>query len=144
MTTIAIQIKEKMAIMPDTFDTKKGVETYFKDAMKNIVTTAVDKPKRKLSAYQQYVSLNIKLMKEQNPQLLGTEVLSLVAKMWRESQNGDNAKPVNEEKKEDEKVSDTEIEEEKQPDVKPPDVKPPDVKPPDVKPPDVKAMKKKK
>jgi hypothetical protein len=134
MTTIAIQIKEKMAIMPDTFDTKKGVETYFKDAMKNIVTTAVDKPKRKLSAYQQYVSVNIKLMKEQNPQLLGTEVLSLVAKMWKESQNGDNAKPVNEEKKvdekvSDEKVSDTEIEEEK---------------PPDVKPPDVKAMKKKK
>lgn len=141
MTTIAIQIKEKMAIMPDTFDTKKGVENYFKDAMKNIVTTAVDKPKRKLSAYQQYVSVNIKLMKEQNPQLSGTEVLSLVAKMWKESQNGDNAKPVKEEKREDEK--EPVKEEEKAPDVKPPDTEIEEVKLSEVKPPDVKAKKKK-
>ena len=131
MTTIAIQIKEKMANMPDTLNTKKGVETYFKDIMKN---TETDKPKRELTAYQQYVKDNSKSVKEQNKDMTGTEVLSLVAKMWKASQNGNNAKPVKEE--------------DKAPDVKAPDIKIEEVKAPDteieeVKPHDVKAKKKK-
>jgi hypothetical protein len=136
MTTIAIQVKEKMANMPDTLNTKKELEAYFKDVMKNITVTVVDKPKRELTAYQQYVRDNSKPVKEQNPQLTGKEVFSLIAKMWRESQNGDNAKPAKEEKKEDEKEP---VKEED----KASDVKAPDTEIEEVKPPDVKAKKKK-
>jgi hypothetical protein len=135
MTTIAIQVKEKMANMPDTLNTKKELEAYFKDVMKNITVTVVDKPKRELTAYQQYVRDNSKPVKEQNPQLTGKEVFSLIAKMWRESQNGDNAKPVKEEK-EDEKEP---VKEED----KASDVKEQDTEIEEVKPPDVKAKKKK-
>jgi len=131
MTTIAIQVKEKMANMPDTLNTKKELEAYFKDVMKNITVTVVDKPKRELTAYQQYVRDNSKPVKEQNPQLTGKEVFSLIAKMWRESQNGDNAKPVKEEKKEDEK--EPVKEEDKASDVKEQDTEIEEVKPPDVK-----------
>ena len=129
MTTIAIQVKDKMANMPDTLNTKKELEAYFKDVMKNITVTVVDKPKRELTAYQQYVRDNSKPVKEQNPQLTGKEVFSLIAKMWRESQNGDNAKPAKEEKKEKDPVK----EEQKVPDVKAPDTEIEEVKPPDVK-----------
>ena len=135
MTTIAIQVKEKMANMSDTLNTKKELEAYFKDVMKNITVTVVDKPKRELTAYQQYVRDNSKPVKEQNPQLTGKEVFSLIAKMWRESQNGDNAKPVKEEK-EDEKEP---VKEED----KASDVKEQDTEIEEVKPPDVKAKKKK-
>jgi len=135
MTTIAIQVKEKMANMPDTLNTKKELEAYFKDVMKNITVTVVDKPKRELTAYQQYVRDNSKPVKEQNPQLTGKEVFSLIAKMWRESQNGDNAKPAKEEKK-DEKEP---VKEED----KASDVKEQDTEIEEVKPPDVKAKKKK-
>jgi hypothetical protein len=135
MTTIAIQVKEKMANMPDTLNTKKELDAYFKDVMKNITVTVVDKPKRELTAYQQYVRDNSKPVKEQNPQLTGKEVFSLIAKMWRESQNGDNAKPVKEEK-EDEKEP---VKEED----KASDVKEQDTEIEEVKPPDVKAKKKK-
>ena len=129
MTTIAIQVKDKMANMPDTLNTKKELEAYFKDVMKNITVTVVDKPKRELTAYQQYVRDNSKPVKEQNPQLTGKEVFSLIAKMWRDSQNGDNAKPAKEEKKEKDPVK----EEQKGPDVKAPDTEIEEVKPPDVK-----------
>lgn len=135
MTTIAIQVKEKMANMSDTLNTKKELDAYFKDVMKNITVTVVDKPKRELTAYQQYVRDNSKPVKEQNPQLTGKEVFSLIAKMWRESQNGDNAKPVKEEK-EDEKEP---VKEED----KASDVKEQDTEIEEVKPPDVKAKKKK-
>lgn len=138
MTTIAIQIKENMANMPDTLNTKKEVETYFKDVMKNITET--DKPKRELTAYQRYVKDNSKSVKEQNKDLTGTEVLSLVAKMWKASQNGDNAKPAKEEKRED---KDPVNDEDKVPDVKVLDTEIEEVKAPEVKPPDVKAKKKK-
>jgi hypothetical protein len=135
MTTIAIQIKENMATMPDTLNTKKEVETYFKEALKNIAVVGktksvdVDKPKKELNAYQQYVKDNIKQvteqLKEQSPEKTGKDVLTLIAKMWRESKNGDNVKPTNDEAKqtkEEEKPNDTEIEEEKPPNDKPPDV----------------------
>ena len=37
MATMAILIKEVMANMPDTLDTKKEIDEYFKNAMKDIV-----------------------------------------------------------------------------------------------------------
>jgi hypothetical protein len=91
--TVATQIKEKMANMPDSLDTKKEVEAYFKDAMKNL--NVDDKPKKGLNRYQQYVKDNIKEVKEQNKDLNGKQVLTLIAKMWKEM-NGETAKPKEE------------------------------------------------
>jgi hypothetical protein len=91
--TVATQIKEKMANMPDSLDTKKEVEAYFKDAMKNL--NVDDKPKKGLNRYQQYVKDNIKEVKEQNKDLNGKQVLTLIAKMWKEL-NGETVKPKEE------------------------------------------------
>ena len=91
--TVATQIKEKMTNMPDSLDTKKEVEAYFKDAMKNL--NVDDKPKKGLNRYQQYVKDNIKSVKEDNKDLNGKQVLTLIAKMWKEL-NGETVKPKEE------------------------------------------------
>lgn len=91
--TVATQIKEKMANMPDSLDTKKEIEAYFKDVMKNL--NVDDKPKKGLNRYQQYVKDNIKEVKEQNKDLNGKQVLTLIAKMWKEM-NGETVKPKEE------------------------------------------------
>ena len=91
--TVATQIKEKMANMPDSLDTKKEIEAYFKDVMKNL--NVEDKPKKGLNRYQQYVKDNIKEVKEQNKDLNGKQVLTLIAKMWKEM-NGETVKPKEE------------------------------------------------
>jgi hypothetical protein len=93
IATAATQIKEKMANMPDSLDTKKEIEAYFKDAMKNLNDD--DKPKKGLNRYQQYVKDIIKEVKEQNKDLNGKQVLTLIAKMWKEM-NGETAKPKEE------------------------------------------------
>lgn len=96
--SFASQFKEYMMKMPDTFDTKKEIEAYIKDGMKNIKVDGSDKPKRGLTAYQQYVKDNSKSVKNENPSYTGKEVFSLIAKMWKESkesQNGDVAKSKN-------------------------------------------------
>jgi hypothetical protein len=89
--TMALRFKEYIANMPDTFDTKKEIDEYIKDAMKNINGND-DKPKKELNAYQQYVKDNTKTVKEQNPSLSGKEVLSLIATMWQKTQNADGTK----------------------------------------------------
>lgn len=94
-SSMAELIKGVMVNMPDTLDTKKEIEEYFKNAMKNIKVD--DKPKKGLNRYQQYVKDNSKSVKEQNPDLTGKQVLSLIAKMWKElNGNGDIAKPTEE------------------------------------------------
>lgn len=93
IATVATQIKEKMANMPDSLDTKKEIEAYFKDVMKNL--NVEDKPKKGLNRYQQYVKDNIKEVKEQNKDLNGKQVLTLIAKMWKEM-NGETVKPKEE------------------------------------------------
>jgi len=96
--SFAVQMKEKIANMPDTFNTKKEIEAYVKDAMKNIKTD--DKPKKGLTAYQQFISDNSKSVKEQNPTFTGKEVFSRIATMWNESKNKDKSKPIKEEESE--------------------------------------------
>ena len=98
--TFAIQMKEMIANMPDTLDTKKEIDAYIKDAMKNIKTD--DKPKKGRTAYQQFMSDNSKTVKEQNPSFDGKKVFSHIATMWNESKNADKSKkkpvePVEEE-----------------------------------------------
>ena len=116
--SFAVQMKEKIANMPDTFNTKKEIEAYVKEAMKNIKTD--DKPTKGRTAYQQFISDNSKSVKEQNPTFTGKEVFSRIATMWNESKNKDKSKPIKEEESVVEEEPNVEIDEIKEvPDVKP-------------------------
>ena len=82
--TISIKIKEYMNNMPDTLNTKKEVDDYFKDAMKKTLEkNKEDKPKKELNGYQLFMKENSKSVKEQNPGLSGPEVFKLIAAMWK-------------------------------------------------------------
>jgi len=84
--TISIKIKEYMNNMPDTLNSKKEIDEYFKDAMKKILDknkVNEDKPKKELNGYQQFMKENSKTVKEQNPTLNGPEVFKLIAAMWK-------------------------------------------------------------
>jgi len=120
--SFAVQMKEKIANMPDTFNTKKEIEAYVKEAMKNIKTD--DKPKKGLTAYQQFISDNSKSVKEQNPTFTGKEVFSRIATMWNESKNKDKSKPIKEEESVVEEEPNVEVDEIKEVPQEVPDVKP--------------------
>jgi len=120
--SFAVQMKKKIANMPDTFNTKKEMEAYVKEAMKNIKTD--DKPKKGLTAYQQFISDNSKSVKEQNPTLTGKEVFSRIATMWNEAKNKDKSKPIKEEESVVEEERDVEVDEIKEVPEEVPDVKP--------------------
>jgi hypothetical protein len=85
--TISIKIKEIMNNMPDTLNTKKEIDEYYKDAMKKTMENnkqKEDKPKKELNAYQIFMKENIAVVKAQNPNLTGPEVFSKIATMWKE------------------------------------------------------------
>lgn len=81
--------------MPDTLNTKKEVDDYYKNAMakvmKDIKTDNENKPKKELNAYQKFMKENISIVKNENPKLTGPEVFSIIAKKWKEQkeENGD-------------------------------------------------------
>ena len=85
--TIAMIMKEYMAIMPDTLKTKKEVDEYYKDAMKKSIEKTkqdtINKPKKELTSYQKFVKDNSKIIKQQNPDFTGTQVFSTIAVMWK-------------------------------------------------------------
>lgn len=91
MTTIAMKIKELMANMPDTLNTKKEIDDYYKEAMKKAVVNKsskkdasdADKPKKELNGYQLFMKEKIKVVKEENPSLTGPEVFSKIAELWK-------------------------------------------------------------
>ena len=112
--TLSIKIKELMMLMPDTLNTKKEVDDYYKDAMKKCVEKKKGndnddtKPKKELNAYQQFMKENIKTVKEQNPKLTGPEVFSMIATLWKkekEENTSGAASAVGKEKKEDTTVA---------------------------------------
>ena len=112
--SIAIKIKEYMNNMPDTLNTKKEVDEYFKDAMKKALEknkNNEDKPKKELNGYQLFMRENSKSVKEQNPGLSGPEVFKLIATMWKK-QKEDAVVDVESSKDEDvEKKPDVKVEE---------------------------------
>jgi hypothetical protein len=112
--SIAIKIKEYMNDMPDTLNTKKEVDEYFKDAMKKALEknkNNEDKPKKELNGYQLFMRENSKSVKEQNPGLSGPEVFKLIATMWKK-QKEDAVVDVESSKDEDvEKKPDVKVEE---------------------------------
>jgi hypothetical protein len=108
--TLSIKIKELMAMMPDTLNTKKDVDDYYKDAMKKSVEKKKGndnddtKPKKALNEYQKFMKENIKTVKEKNPKLTGPEVFSMIAKLWKkekEENTTSTASIAGKEKKED-------------------------------------------
>ena len=110
-STLAMRIKEVMVNMSDNLDTKKEVDEYYKNAMKNIKEknkedkkekkikkaepkkrakkVEVDdegndivKVKRPLNKYQKFIQDNRKKVKEENPDMSGEEIFTLIAEMW--------------------------------------------------------------
>ena len=113
--TISIKIKEIMNNMPDTLNTKKEIDDYYKDAMKKTMENnkqKEDKPKKELNAYQKFMKENIAIVKEKNSNLTGPEVFSLIATMWKKQKESNvtvvvsEAEPVKECKKETKDVVD--------------------------------------
>ena len=94
--TISIKIKEHMANMPDTLNTKKEIDDYYKDAMAKVLKdnkkNNENKPKKELNGYQQFMKDNIKSVKEGNPKLTGSEVFSIIAAMWKKQKEADGVK----------------------------------------------------
>ena len=137
-TTFAVALKERMMDMPDELNTKKEIDEYFKNIMKelkdemkkekienaekkkndkkkkkdNLDEDGNEKPKKPLNKYQQFIKDNQDRIKEEFPELSNTERFTKLAEEW----NKFKATLVDkEEDKEDKEVpSDEDKEEEKE------------------------------
>ena len=107
-STLAMRIKEIMVNMPDSLDTKKEIDEYYKNAMKDIKEknkedkkekkalpkkrakkvevdddgNEIVKVKKPLNKYQKFIQDNRKKVKEENPEMSGEEIFTLIAEMW--------------------------------------------------------------
>jgi hypothetical protein len=136
--TFAVALKERMMDMPDELNTKKEIDEYFKNIMKelkdemkkekienaekkkndkkkkkdNLDEDGNVKPKKPLNKYQQFIKDNQDRIKEEFPELSNTERFTKLAEEW----NKFKATLVDkEEDKEDKEVpSDEDKEEEKE------------------------------
>lgn len=111
--SIAMKIKEYMNNMPDTLNTKKEIDEYFKDAMKKTFEKnkdKEDKTKKELNGYQLFMKENSKSVKEQNPGLSGPEVFKLIATMWKK-QKEDVVIDVKTKEEDEKKEPDVKVEE---------------------------------
>ena len=125
--TISIKIKEIMANMPDTLNTKKEVDDYYKNAMAKVLkdnkADNENKPKKELNAYQKFMKENISIVKNENPKLTGPEVFSIIAAKWKKQKEVDGVNEDDVKVKVDEddiKVEDVKVEDD---DIKVADVK---------------------
>ena len=106
--TLAMRIKEVMVNMSDNLDTKKEIDEYYKNAMKDIKEkkkedkkekkaepkkrakkvevdsdgNEIAKVKRPLNKYQKFIQDNRKKVKEENPEMSGEEIFTLIAELW--------------------------------------------------------------
>jgi len=113
-------MKEYMDKMPDTLKTKKEIDEYYKVSMKKSIENSKknidDNPKKDLTKYQKFIKDNSKIVKQQNPDLTGPQVFSMIAQMWKkqketiltnneiEDKNEDNIDEIEEVKEEIEEV----------------------------------------
>jgi hypothetical protein len=110
-STLAMRIKEIMISMSDNLDTKKEIDEFYKNAMKDIKEknneekkekkikkaepkkrgkkvevdddgNEIVKVKKPLNKYQKFIQDNRKKVKEENPEMSGEEIFSLIAEMW--------------------------------------------------------------
>lgn len=114
-----------MANMPDTLNTKKEVDDYYKNAMAKVLkdnkADKENKPKKELNAYQKFMKENISIVKNENPKLTGPEVFSIIAAKWKKQKEVDGVKVDDVKVKVDE--DDIKVEDVKVADVKVEDVK---------------------
>jgi hypothetical protein len=106
--TFAVALKERMMDMPDELNTKKDVDEYFKNLMKdikeemkkekienaekkkndkkkkkdNLDEDGNEKPKKPLNKYQQFIKDNQDRIKEEFPELSNTERFTKLAEEW--------------------------------------------------------------
>ena len=132
-TTFAMRIKEVMVNMPDNLDTKKEIDEYYKNAMKDIkdknkedkkekkmepkkrakkVDVDADgneivKVKKPLNKYQKFIQDNRKKVKEENPEMSGEEIFTLIAELWGKHKEDIKNGIINDE--DDKKESDDDI-----------------------------------
>lgn len=89
--TIATVFKQRIVDMPDTIETKKDIETYSKNLVKEILNDFkkknkkenVDLPKKPLNPYQQFVKDMQRKIKDENPELDAKERFSKIAQEWQ-------------------------------------------------------------
>ena len=141
--TIAITFKERIMNMPDDLNTKKDVDEYFKQLMKdikeemkkekienaekkkndkkkkkdNLDEDGNEKPKKPLNKYQQFIKDNQERIKEEFPELSNTERFTKLAEEWNKFKATlvDKEEPSDEDKEEKEQPKDEEeITEEKE------------------------------
>jgi len=141
--TFAVAIKERMMDMSDELNTKKEIDEYFKQLMKdikeemkkeknenaekkkndkkkkkdNLDEDGNEKPKKPLNKYQQFIKDNQERIKEEFPELSNTERFTKLAEEWNKFKATlvDKEEPSDEDKEEKEQPKDEEeITEEKE------------------------------
>ena len=131
-STLAMRIKEIMVNMPDSLDTKKEIDEYYKNAMKDIKEknkedkkekkalpkkrakkvdvdddgNEIVKVKKPLNKYQKFIQDNRKKVKEENPEMSGEEIFTLIAEMWGKHKEDIKNGIINDDDKDDKKDSD--------------------------------------
>jgi hypothetical protein len=148
IATIAIRVKELMAKMPDTLNTKKDIDEYYKKVVKDakeaineekkannggkaprkalgvkpakVAKAAKAEPKKRVkkanvdadgneiekvkkppNAYQKFIQDNRAKVKEENPDMTGVEIFTLLAQKWNEHKKAMNDDESNDEDKDD-------------------------------------------
>ena len=141
--TFAVALKERMMDMPDELNTKKEIDEYFKQLMKdikeemkkdknenaekkkndkkkkkdNLDEDGNEKPKKPLNKYQQFIKDNQERIKGEFPELSNTERFTKLAEEWNKFKATlvDKEEPSDEDKEEKEQPKDEEeITEEKE------------------------------
>ena len=136
--TFAVALKERMMDMPDELNTKKEIDEYFKNIMKelkdemkkekienaekkkndkkkkdNLDEDGNEKPKKPLNKYQQFIKDNQDRIKEEFPELSNTERFTKLAEEWNKFK-ATLVDKEEEEKEDKEEPSDEDKEEEKE------------------------------
>lgn len=124
-TEYAVRFQEMIAKMPETL-TKKEVDEYCKNAKKEIKATInegkkvkktavqkkrvkkvevdddgneVEKVKKPLNAYQQFIRDNRQKVKDEHPDAKGDEIFTMIAAMWQKHKDDKKDSDVDEDKK---------------------------------------------
>jgi hypothetical protein len=86
--TIATVFKERIIQMPDNINTKKDIEKYYKNLLKEITEEMKkNKTKKPLNPYQQFVKDMQAKIKNENPELNAKDRFAKIAEEWQKQKN---------------------------------------------------------
>jgi len=85
--TLATVFKERISQMPDDINTKKDIEIYYKNLLKEIDEELKKKNKKPLNPYQQFVKDMQAKIKSDNPELSAKERFTKIADEWQKQKN---------------------------------------------------------